>query len=100
MVPIRDSSQRLLQLNPVTFNYKDEPDIVYESFIAHELAAYVPHAVIGLKDDVDEQGGVKPQMVDLTKIIPLLTSALQEALRRIDGLEHDIAAINDISRSP
>lgn len=75
-------------LRPVTFNYIDTPEAVSKGFIAHELQAVEPSAAFGQKDAVDEEGNPKYQSVDATKLIPILTKALQEALERIEALEN------------
>jgi hypothetical protein len=62
-------------------------------FIAHELQAVVPRAVTGTKDAVDEEGNPNYQSVDQTKLIPLLTKALQEALTEIDTLKARVTAL-------
>jgi hypothetical protein len=50
-------------------------------FLAHELAEVVPEAVSGEKDAVmtKETVPVKPQGIDQSKLVPLLTAAMQEA---------------------
>lgn len=73
------------RLRPVTFNWKSDPTKLRESgFIAHEVQEVVPSAVVGEKD------GKQNQMLDQSKLIPLLTSVLQEALGRIEALEDRI----------
>ena len=67
-------------LRPVTFNYIGTSQ-ENKGFIAHELQAVEPLAAYGEKD------GDAMQTVDTTKLIPILTKALQEALERIEILE-------------
>jgi len=87
VVAIRDAASRLKNLNPVRFNFKDEPGRTVDGFLAHEVAAYVPEAISGEKDAVDEDGNPIYQGIDQSKMVPLLTAALQEAIARIEVLE-------------
>lgn len=45
---------------------------------AHELHEVLPYAVTGNKDAVDIQGKIIPQMVDYSKLTPILVKAIQE----------------------
>ena len=75
-------------MKPIKFKYlADEHELVVDGFLAHEVQEVVPNAVYGEKDAVEEDGRVKPQQLDHSKLVPLLTSALQEALNKIDELE-------------
>ena len=84
---------RLNQLPVHRFNFIADPDTVVDGFIAHEAAAVVPECVTGEKDEVDEDGDPVYQGIDQSKIVPLLTAALQEAIAKIDALEARIAAL-------
>ena len=84
---LNDSIQLLKQLKPSTYNYIEYPDSPVSGFIAHELQEVVPEAVCGEKDAVDEHGNPEHQTVDLSKVVPLLTAALQEAIAKIETLE-------------
>jgi hypothetical protein len=48
------------------------------------LAEVVPEAVTGTKDAVDADGNPNYQGIDQSKLVPLLTAALQEALRKLN----------------
>lgn len=94
VVTLSGAASRLLQLKPVRFNWKANPSLgTIDGFLAHEVSPVVPEAIIGEKDAVDEKGNIKPQNIDPSKLIPLLTAALQEALKRIETLEADVAAL-------
>ena len=41
----------------------------------------------GTKDEVDDEGNPVYQGIDQSKLVPLLTAALQEALAKIEVLE-------------
>jgi hypothetical protein len=90
--PIEDSVERLMSLKPCSFNFisEEEDKIVMDGFIAHEAKEVVPEAVTGIKDAVDEKGDPMYQGIDQSKIVPLLTAALQQALQRIEILEQKI----------
>ena len=90
--PIVGASDRVLSLNPVNFAWKADGTRV-DGFLAHEAQAVVPESVSGSKDEVDENGNPVYQGIDQSKLVPLLTAALQEALGRIETLEADVAAL-------
>ena len=81
VVPLTGAVARVRRLKPSRFRFKADPAEVVDGFLAHEVAAVVPHAVTGEKD------GDEMQSVDLSKLVPLLTAALQEAVHRIEALE-------------
>jgi hypothetical protein len=85
----------LMQVQSKTFVFMgDAKQVVTPGFIAHELAEVVPSAVTGTKDEVDELGNPRYQSVDYSKLVPLLTAALQEALNRIEVLEQKLLTNN------
>jgi hypothetical protein len=53
----------------------------------------VPECVTGEKDEVDEDGDPVYQGIDQSKLVPLLTAALQEAIAMISALEARVAAL-------
>ena len=92
-VAISDGITRLKQLKPYQFNFKKEPDVKVDGFFAHEVSSIVPIAVSGEKDAVKEDGSIEPQGIDQSKLVPLLTAALQEAVAKIEVLETKVAAL-------
>jgi hypothetical protein len=103
--PMVGASDRLMALKPVNFAWKVDGSRV-DGFLAHEAQEVVPEAVTGSKDQVqiveikDEDGNVtgteeQPvyQGIDQSKIVPLLTAALQEALTKIEQLEARMAIL-------
>jgi hypothetical protein len=90
--PMTGASGRVLALKPVNFAWKADGSRV-DGFLAHEAQAVVPEAVTGAKDDVDADGNPQYQGIDQSKLVPLLTAALQEALKRIEALEARITAL-------
>jgi hypothetical protein len=78
-------------LNPVNYKWNSD-NSGGEGFIAHELQAVIPLAVTGEKDAVDEDGNIKPQGVDYSKIVVHLVAAIQELSAKNDALEAANAA--------
>ena len=93
IAPISGSISRLLQLKPSRFNFIADPNAVVDGFIAHEAQAVVPECVTGTKDEVDDDGNPVYQGIDQSKLVPLLTAALQEALQQIEALTARVTAL-------
>ena len=115
VVPISDGITRLKQLKPSRFNFIADADKKVDGFLAHEAQTVVPEAVTGTKDELevwkeheelpdgvsvgdnklDDDGNTVPKMqgVDQSKLVPLLTAALQEAIAKIETLETKVAAL-------
>ena len=91
-VAISDGITRLKTLKPYRFNFKIETDKIVDGFFAHEVTA-VPEAITGTKDEVDSDDKPVYQGIDQSKLIPLLTAALQEAVAKIEVLETKVAAL-------
>ena len=114
--PMAGASARVQALNPVNFEWIASGDRV-DGFLAHEAQAVVPECATGTKDAMmDEEYEVTPavlddddnettaavmgtrnvpdyQGIDQSKLVPLLTAALQEALTKIDDMETRLAAL-------
>jgi len=90
--PLARGVDLIKQLRPVSYRWieSQQEDI---GFIAHEVQEVFPNAVGGEKDAVDEDGKILPQTYDPSKLVPLLTAALQEAIARIETLEAAVAAL-------
>ena len=88
-----DATTRLKQLKPSRFNFKVDKDKTVDGFLAHEVSSIVPEAVSGEKDAVDKDGNIDPQGIDQSKLVPLLTKALQEAISEIDTLKEKVTAL-------
>jgi len=87
-VAISDGLSRLNQLKAYSFNFKDYPDIKRDGFFAHEVQSIVPYAVVGEKDAVKDDGEIKRQMIDQSKLVPLLVAAVQELSAKVETLEN------------
>jgi hypothetical protein len=118
MQPMTGAIERVNALNPVNFAWKADGSRV-DGFLAHEAQSVVPEAVTGTKDAMqDEEYEVTPavlnengnvvteavmgtrsvpdyQGIDQSKLVPLLTAALQEAIAKIETLETKVAALEN-----
>jgi len=93
VVSVTDGIVRVKQLQPKRFNFIADADTTVDGFLAHEAQTVVPEAVTGTKDEVDGDGNPVIQQMDRSKLIPLLTAALQEAIAKIETLETKVAAL-------
>jgi len=112
---VTDGITRLQQLQPKRFNFLADPNKTVDGFIAHEVQTVVPEAITGERDEIevwkegqelpdgvsvgdnklDEDGNTIPvyQCIDQSKLVPLLTAALQEAISKIEALETRVAQL-------
>jgi len=98
VVDLTDAITRLKTLSPKRFNFKSEPSITMDGFLAHEVTA-VPEAIEGEKDGVITQamldagtlqgsvGDPIYQGIDQSKLVPLLVAAVQELITKVETLE-------------
>ena len=115
IVDLDGAITRVKQLAPKRFNFIVNPDATVDGFLAHEAQAVVPEAVTGTHDGLevwsegeelpdgvsagdnklDDDGNTIPdyQAIDQSKLVPLLTAALQEAIAKIETLETKVAAL-------
>ena len=93
IVPLTGAADRVNQLQVRRFNFIADPDTTVDGFIAHEAQAVVPEAVTGTHDEVDDDGNPVYQGIDQSKLVPLLTAALQEALAEIESLKARVTAL-------
>jgi len=96
VTPMSGSINRLKQLKPSTWSWVQDGSHG-EGFLAHEAQSVVPEAVTGTKDAVDDEGNPVYQGIDQSKLVPLLTAALQEAITKIEDLETRIQALENPS---
>lgn len=78
---------RVKALAPKRFQFIADADTTVDGFLAHEAQAVVPEAVTGTHNEVDDDGNAVMQGIDQSKLVPLLTGALQEAIAKIETLE-------------
>ena len=116
------ATDRVMALKPCNFAWKSTGERV-DGFLAHEAQKVVPEAVHGTKDGMrteeyevspaveatyDEEGNELTsyvpavmdtrevpdyQGIDQSKLVPLLTKALQEALTEIESLKSRVSAL-------
>jgi hypothetical protein len=90
---ISDGITRLKTLKPYRFNFKDDTTKpIVDGFFAHEVTA-VPEAITGTKDQVDADNNPVYQSIDQSKLVPLLTAALQEEIGKREALEARVATL-------
>jgi Domain of unknown function (DUF4082) len=90
--PVDRPLERLMLLKPCHVRWKENGE-EQDTFIAHEVAEVVSVAVTGEKDavaEVDDEhyyaGEIIPQQLDASKLIPLLTAAVQELAEKVEAL--------------
>jgi hypothetical protein len=86
VAPMTTGLATVSALKPVTYKWNAD-DSDGEGFIAHELQSVIPHAVTGEKDAVNEDGSIRPQGVDYSKIVVHLVAAIKELSAKNDALE-------------
>jgi len=86
---------RVAQLKPARFNFIADADTTVDGFLAHEVQDIVPEAISGQKDAVNDEGNPEYQSIDQSKLVPLLTKALQEAITKIETLEEKVNALEN-----
>ena len=107
---ITDGITRLKQLKPYKFNWKSDSSTIVDGFFAHEVSSIIPEAVTGTKDAVAVQADVDSgeseavgdplyQQIDQSKLVPLLTAALQEEVAKREELEARVASLESAIRN-
>ena len=87
IVDMTGAVDRVKQLLPKRFNFKNDTEVTVDGFLAHEAQAVVPESVTGTKDEVDANGDAVYQGIDQAKLVPLLVGAIKELTARIEALE-------------
>jgi len=95
VAPITDGIAKLKQLNPLRYNFIDNPDYTCEGFFAHEAQAICPQSATGTKDEIAtedigtavKKGDPVYQQMDYSKLVPLLVAAVQELTAKVEALE-------------
>ena len=75
--PMTGALSKVAQLKPCTYKWKSNGSDG-QGFIAHELQAVVPDAVVGEKDAVDSDENPVYQNIDTSFLVATLTAAIQE----------------------
>jgi hypothetical protein len=116
VTPMTGALSKVARLKPVTYTWKSGGESA-EGFIAHELAEVCPDAVVGKKDETqeqeyevtpevkDEEGNIttpavmgtrtvpKYQSIDTSFLVATLTAAIQELSAKNDALTARIVAL-------
>ena len=117
VIDLSDATTKVKQLQPKRFSWisQESDTATQDGFIAHEVQSIVPEAITGTKDEVevwkegeelpagvsvgdnklDDEGNTIPkyQGIDQSKLVPLLTASLKEAIAKIEELETRIATL-------
>ena len=94
IAPLTGALDVVRALRPVAFRWNVD-DSAGHGFLAHELQREIPDAVTGEADAVNEDGSVKPQQVDHSKLVPWLTAALQETLAQVQALAARVDSLEE-----
>jgi len=95
VVEMDGAIDRVKLLQPKRFNFIADADKTVDGFLAHEVQDIVPEAIHGVKDEVDEEGNPVYQGIDQSKLVPLLTKAIQEQQTIIDDLKARIETLEN-----
>ena len=93
VVDLTGAIDRVKSFKPRRFKWKEDPTYTVDGFLAHEASTVVPESVDGEKDAVDSEGDPKYQVMDNSRLVPVLTAALKEAIAKIETLETKVAAL-------
>ena len=93
VVAISDGITRLKTLKPSRFNFLSDTSTTLDGFLAHEVSSIVPEAITGEKDAVDSDNKPIYQGIDQSKLVPLITAALQEEIAKREALETRVATL-------
>lgn len=85
--PLVGGLARVSALKPSIYKWKSNGSSG-EGFLAHELAEVVPAAVSGEKDAVNEDGSIKAQSIDMSRVVPILVAAIQELAAEVNALKN------------
>ena len=85
-VILSDGLVKVNALKPTNFKWIGGGTSV-NGFIAHEVQAIVPDAIIGEKDAIDLDGNPIYQKIDQLQLIPILVAAIQELSQKVAELE-------------
>jgi hypothetical protein len=92
--PMTNALAKVTQLKPSTWTWKSNNNNG-QGFIAHELQAVVPDAVVGEKDAVDKDGNPEYQGIDTSFLVATLTAAIQEQQAIIENLKTRIEILEN-----
>ena len=88
--PMIGALEKVALLKPCTYSWKHDGSDG-QGFIAHELSEICSDAVVGKKDEVNEDGSIKPQGIDTSFLVATLTAAIQELNAKVTALEAQLS---------
>jgi len=90
IAPFVKGIEYIKRMKPITYKTsRFEDGVVYIGFLAHEMQEIHEPSVFGEKDGVDAKGNPKYQMVDLTKLVPIIAAATKELNIIVDNLKEE-----------
>ena len=93
VVDLTGAIDRVKSFKPRRFKWKDDPTYTVDGFLAHEAQTVVPESVVGEKDAVDENDNPKYQVIDQSKLVPLLTASIKELIAKVENLETKVSTL-------
>lgn len=84
IIPIKYSLDDILQLNPVSYNFKTEPNVSCIGFIAQDVKPIIPEIVSGTEGNYG---------MNYSGLIPILVKAIQELKSEIEVLKNKIQGV-------
>ena len=95
--PIESALDKVNKLKPIIYDHKGS-DSKGIGFVAHELQEVISEAVVGKKDQKKKDGTPFYQGVDITKVIPYLTKAIQELSEKDKLIEKLSARLDELEK--
>ena len=89
----KEGLHNISNLRPVTYQMKSHPEHTVRGFIAHEVQEYIPSAVHGVKDGIDENGKAIIQDFCREELITDMVSAIKQLKDEVDSLKAEIKSL-------
>lgn len=84
--------ERMQALRPISFKWNAD-DSHGVGFLAHELQQIIPESVTGEPEAINDDGSIKPQQVDHSKLVPWLVAGMKELMAQVETLTARVAAL-------
>jgi hypothetical protein len=85
ITPLTGALAVIEALNPIAHIWKADGS-PGQGFLGHELQQHVPLAVSGEADAINDDGSIRPQQVDHSKLVPILTAGIKELMALVESL--------------
>ena len=89
----KEGLHNISNLRPVTYQMKSHPEHTVRGFIAHEVQEYIPSAVHGVKDGIDENGKAIIQDFCREELITDMVSTIKQLKDEVDSLKAEIKSL-------